>query len=83
MIETGLGRFVDATNVVEKANKLAVIIKIGHDHTNILGTTLKEIAFQKAGIIKLHNIVVSLKNQYPKALRIVKKISSIKKQNYT
>ncbi len=79
VIETGLGGLLDATNVVERSNKLAVITKIGHDHTSILGTTLKEIAYQKAGIIKLHNIVVSLKNQYPKALRIIKKISSIKK----
>ena len=66
VIETGLGGLLDATNVVERSNKLAVITKIGHDHTSILGTTLKEIAYQKAGIIKLHNIVVSLKTNTPK-----------------
>lgn len=78
VIETGLGGLLDATNAVERSNKLAVITKIGHDHTNILGTTLKEIAFQKAGIIKQRNIVVSL-NQHPQALRVIKKASLLKK----
>lgn len=79
VIETGLGGLLDATNVIERSNKLAVITKIGHDHTNILGKTLKEIAFQKAGIIGWNNVVVSLKKQNPQALRIIKKISFIKK----
>lgn len=50
LIEVGLGGRLDATNVVEPA--LSVITSIGLDHTEILGDTLEEIAFEKAGIIK-------------------------------
>jgi len=50
VIETGLGGRLDATNVL---NPLAIVItSISQEHTNILGNSLKEIAFEKAGIIK-------------------------------
>ncbi len=55
VIETGLGGRLDATNVF---NALGVIItSISLEHTNILGTTIKEIAGEKAAIIKNHNKV--------------------------
>ena len=50
VIETGLGGRLDATNVV--VPELSVITNIGLDHTDLLGDTLPEIAFEKAGIIK-------------------------------
>ena len=46
----GLGGRLDATNVIHP--ELAVITRIGLDHTDILGGTLREIAREKAGIIK-------------------------------
>lgn len=50
VIETGLGGRLDATNVL---NPMAVVItSIGYEHTNILGNTIQQIAFEKAGIIK-------------------------------
>lgn len=49
-LEVGLGGRLDATNIVTPA--ASVIVSIGLDHTNILGTTHAEIAFEKAGIIK-------------------------------
>jgi dihydrofolate synthase/folylpolyglutamate synthase len=50
VIETGLGGRLDATNVL---NPLAVLItSISLEHTSILGSTLKDIAGEKAGIIK-------------------------------
>lgn len=49
-LETGLGGRLDATNVVTPV--ASVIVSIGLDHTNILGHSLEEIAFEKAGIIK-------------------------------
>jgi dihydrofolate synthase/folylpolyglutamate synthase len=49
VLETGLGGTWDATNVVEAAT--AVVLPIGLDHTNYLGTTLAAIAAEKAGII--------------------------------
>lgn len=50
VIETGLGGRLDSTNVI--IPELSVITNIGLDHTNLLGTTLPEIAAEKAGIIK-------------------------------
>jgi dihydrofolate synthase/folylpolyglutamate synthase len=49
-LEVGLGGRLDATNVVTP--RASVIVSIALDHTNILGTTLSEIAYEKAGIIK-------------------------------
>ncbi len=51
ILETGLGGRLDATNVIEKP-AMCVITEIGFDHMEYLGTTLKEIAGEKAGIIK-------------------------------
>ena len=51
VLEVGLGGLLDATNVIDTP-EVAVITNIGLDHTDILGNTLEEIAFNKAGIIK-------------------------------
>ena len=51
VLETGLGGRLDATNAGEKKD-LTVITRIGIDHTQYLGTTLSEIAFEKAGILR-------------------------------
>ena len=48
--ETGLGGLFDSTNVVTPL--ITIITNIGHDHQDILGPTLTDIATQKAGIIK-------------------------------
>ncbi len=50
VLETGLGGRLDSTNIVNPV--LSVITNIGLDHCNLLGDTLPEIAFEKAGIIK-------------------------------
>jgi dihydrofolate synthase / folylpolyglutamate synthase len=51
VLEVGLGGRYDATNVIK--NPVATVITtIDYDHTEILGKTLNEIAFDKAGIIK-------------------------------
>ncbi len=51
VLETGLGGRFDATNVI-LCPEAAVIMNIGLDHTGILGSTVEQIAFEKAGIIK-------------------------------
>lgn len=51
ILETGLGGRFDATNVI-KENLCAIITQIDLDHTDRLGNTKDEIAFEKAGIIK-------------------------------
>ena len=50
VIETGLGGRLDATNVVVPL--AAGVTEIGLDHTELLGTTIEEIAGEKAGIYK-------------------------------
>ncbi len=61
IIETGLGGRLDSTNVISPI--LSIITNIGYDHTNILGNTLAEIAFEKAGIIKPNTPVIISEKQ--------------------
>ncbi len=50
IVETGLGGRLDATNILNPM--CAVITSIGMDHADILGPTLRDIAREKAGILK-------------------------------
>ena len=50
VLETGLGGRLDSTNVI--VPDVSVITSISLDHTKILGNTVEEIAYEKAGIIK-------------------------------
>ncbi len=50
VIEVGLGGRLDSTNIITP--DLCVITNISHDHVQMLGNTLPEIAREKAGIIK-------------------------------
>lgn len=58
VMEVGLGGRLDATNVID-APEVCIIARIGFDHTDLLGTTLAQIAKEKAGIIKRGAAVVS------------------------
>lgn len=55
IIETGLGGRLDATNIIDPI--LSLITNVGLDHQEFLGTEIRKIAFEKAGIIK-NNIPV-------------------------
>lgn len=70
VLECGLGGRLDATNIVFPL--LAVITPIDYDHQRQLGRTLKEIASQKAGIIK-KNVPVVTAFQRKEALEVLKK----------
>lgn len=58
VMETGIGGRYDSTNALG-VPEVAVITKIGFDHTAILGDTLEAIAGEKAGIIKKEAYVVT------------------------
>ena len=58
ILETGLGGRFDATNVI-KNNLCSIITHIDLDHTERLGKTKEEIAFEKAGIIKKNCPVIT------------------------
>lgn len=50
VLEAGLGGIYDSTNVI--IPEVSVITGVDYDHLNFLGTSLEEIAYNKAGIIK-------------------------------
>lgn len=68
VIEVGLGGTLDSTNVISPI--LQVITSISFDHTNLLGNTLKEIAGEKAGIIK-RGIPTVIYPQEEEALKVI------------
>lgn len=75
IIEVGLGGRLDSTNIITP--ELSVITNISLDHTNILGTTLPEIAKEKAGIIKPGiPVVIGEQQEETKALFIQKAVES-------
>jgi dihydrofolate synthase/folylpolyglutamate synthase len=57
VIEVGLGGITDATNVGD--GQVSVITPISLDHTDLLGDTTEDIAYEKAGIIKPGGFLVS------------------------
>ena len=56
VVEVGLGGRWDATNVADA--QVAVVTNVSLDHAEILGPTLADIAWEKAGIVKPHSTVV-------------------------
>lgn len=76
VVETGMGGRLDATNVL--VPEVSVITGIGYDHKEFLGRTLKEIAAEKAGIIKEGVPVVS-SLQEPDAMGVIREKAAEKK----
>ena len=62
VLETGLGGLYDCTNIITKP-LVSIITSIGYDHMHILGETLPQIAYQKAGIIKKDSNTVIFEQQ--------------------
>jgi dihydrofolate synthase/folylpolyglutamate synthase len=58
ILEVGLGGIGDSTNLIKKP-LVTVFTSISYDHMDVLGETIEEIAYQKAGIIKPACPVVS------------------------
>jgi dihydrofolate synthase / folylpolyglutamate synthase len=73
VVEVGLGGRYDSTNVCQPL--VSVVTSIGSDHTAQLGTTLEEIAYQKAGIIKPRVPVVSGVTQ-EESRKVIRKIAA-------
>ena len=77
--ETGLGGRLDATNLVKPI--LSIITKIDYDHKEILGKSLKQIAVEKAGIIKKNTLVITIK-QKKVVLNVIQKQAQIKNSEF-
>jgi dihydrofolate synthase/folylpolyglutamate synthase len=64
VLEVGMGGRLDATNIVEPV--VSVITDISLDHTEWLGSTVDQIAREKAGILRREGVMVTLP-QHPEA----------------
>lgn len=62
VLETGMGGLEDATNIIQTVC-VSVLASISMDHMMFLGKTLRDIAFQKAGIMKAGKPVVTFCQQ--------------------
>ncbi|MCZ2356294.1 MAG: bifunctional folylpolyglutamate synthase/dihydrofolate synthase [Bacteroidia bacterium] len=72
VIEVGLGGRLDSTNIITPL--LSIITNISWDHQDLLGNTLAQIAFEKAGIIKPHVPCVIGENQ-PESMPVFEKVA--------
>lgn len=70
VLEVGMGGRLDATNVV--GPMASVITPVGFDHMEYLGTTLTQIAREKAGIIHRGSVVVT-SNRDPAVLPVLRR----------
>lgn len=73
ILETGLGGRLDATNAPLHPF-LTVITSISLDHTDILGESIQQIAFEKAGIIK-PGVPVFYDGSSPQASEVIRRIA--------
>ena len=80
VLEVGLGGRLDATNVIKNI-ECAVLTDISMDHMHILGDTLEQIAFEKAGIIKPGCLVVS-SEQDEKVTAVIRQVCEQKEATY-
>ena len=76
VLEVGLGGRGDSTNMI-KAPLASVITSVSYDHMNVLGSTLEEIAAEKAGIIKEGCPVIS-NVEDPGAAAVIRRIAKEK-----
>ena len=74
LLETGIGGRYDSTNFCDQT-EVCVITSISLDHQDILGNTIEEIAWQKAGIIKKSSQVFTSSLQPPSVLEVFRRQS--------
>ncbi|MDW8300122.1 MAG: folylpolyglutamate synthase/dihydrofolate synthase family protein [Anaerolineae bacterium] len=74
VIEVGLGGRLDATNIL-RAPLTTTVTSLSYDHMHLLGNTLPEIAFEKAGIFKQGVPAISAP-QPPEALAVLERVAA-------
>ncbi|SEV86082.1 bifunctional folylpolyglutamate synthase/dihydrofolate synthase [[Clostridium] fimetarium] len=73
VLETGLGGRLDSTNAVAQPI-ISIITSLSLDHTEVLGDTIAQIAYEKAGIIK-KNVPVLYMNQNSESAEVIEEIA--------
>jgi len=67
ILEVGLGGRLDAVNVFDA--DCSVVTSVDIDHTDYLGTTREQIAFEKAGIFRSGRVAICADSDVPQSLR--------------
>ncbi|WP_343189559.1 bifunctional folylpolyglutamate synthase/dihydrofolate synthase [Buchnera aphidicola] len=82
ILEVGIGGRLDATNIIDA--DISIITNIKLDHMKILGNSIENIAYEKAGILKKNKICFIGENYFPKIIFILLKLKNIffKKKYY-
>jgi dihydrofolate synthase/folylpolyglutamate synthase len=73
VLEVGLGGRYDSTNVCDPL--VSIITNVSYDHMAILGDTLGEIAYQKAGIIK-RGVPVVTTAEHPEVVAVIERVAT-------
>lgn len=73
VLETGLGGRFDATNVIMPI--ACAITRIDLEHTDLLGDTVEQIAFEKAGIIK-PDVPVVVADNLPQVMEVIQGVAN-------
>lgn len=76
VLETGLGGRFDSTNVIQSL--LTIITNISLDHVGILGNSITEIAYEKAGIIKENTPIILGLPEEKEAKKVIQEEAKIK-----
>ena len=76
LVEAGMGGRFDSTNVVKPL--ISIILSVAIEHEQFLGTTLREVAYHKAGIIK-QGVPVIIGNLDEESLNVMKKECFVQK----
>ena len=77
VVECGIGGAYDSTNVIESPSVVG-ITNLGIDHVGVLGTTIEEIAWHKAGIMKPGSVCFTPDSQPPTAKDVLQKVADEK-----
>src|SRR4051794_398895 len=75
VVEVGMGGTWDATNVVDPT--IAVVMPVGLDHQEYLGSTIEQIAGEKAGIIKAEGIAVLAAQEEAAAEVLLQRVAEV------
>ncbi|MCK4835347.1 MAG: bifunctional folylpolyglutamate synthase/dihydrofolate synthase [Candidatus Aminicenantes bacterium] len=74
IFEVGLGGRLDATSTI--IPEVSVITNISYDHTKTLGKRIKDIAFEKAGIIKKNIPIVCGCSQHSISKKVIEEVAN-------
>eukprot|EP01041_Mallomonas_annulata_P001839 gene1839-3561_t len=80
ILEVGIGGRYDSTNIITDPT-VCVITSISLDHQTLLGNTIEDIAWQKAGIIKAGCTIVTTTEQKPSVMDVLSKECTLKHAN--